>query len=229
MARNGRRTTVGYARVDLIRIARRAPIGIKIVFVVLFAAFSAYFISGLVDDYKQHMLVRDHGTDTLATVTHKYISHGSRHNSYYFDYSFVAAQGSSPPNATSGDGAAKRYSGDSEDVRGSVFDAYDVGSKVRIRYATSDPGISFLHIDDYLDTKGFQTGEILDGFVFEAMSLLGAGILSLLAWAPWWFWARRKVDMAEQKERYLRHDRQVLESLTKYEPDLRQNRREDRS
>jgi hypothetical protein len=79
------------------------------------------------------MLVRDHGTDTLATITGKHVSHGKRSNSYNFEYTFFAAQGSSRSSAMTVGGAPKPFKGVSEDVQPSVFDAYGVGSKIRIR------------------------------------------------------------------------------------------------
>ena len=205
---------------DLLKMAVRAPIGVKITFSVVFVAIFAWFELGLVDDYKQHMLVRDHGTDQIATVTKKIISHGSRHNSYYFDYSFVPREISPQLSSIASGEAPKRFLRDSEDVRPSVFDSYDVGSKIRVRYATSEPNISFLHIDDCLETKCFQTGEIIDTPIFALGSLMAAVFLTFVIWLPRTIWFRAM----EIKERNLRYEREAIERLTKYEPDTRQSR-----
>jgi hypothetical protein len=212
-----------YQRTDPTRTTWHARLGLMVIFVILFTAISAYFTSSLVDDYKQHMLVRDHGADTFATITGKHISRGGRSTSYNLEYSFVAPQGSSRANAAAVNGALKPISSVSEDVRRSVFDAYDVGSKIRIRYATSQPSINFLHIDDDLDTKGFQTGEIFDGIIFVAISFIAAAPLALLAWIPWLIW----LGIRQKEERKLRYEREAPEIFTKYEPNLGRARRED--
>jgi hypothetical protein len=201
-------------RVDLTRTSRPPPLGLLVTFVILLATFSTYFTSSMVDEYNRHMLVRDHGADTLATITQKHISHG-RSNSYYFEYSFVAAQGSSSSNTMTAEGAPKTYPGVSEDVPPSVFDNYSVGSKIKIRYSTDHPEISFLHIDDYLEAKRFQSSEIVSGVIMVSVSFMAAIILTLLASIPWLIWR----GMKREKELNRLHDLKVLGSPTECEPE----------
>jgi hypothetical protein len=205
--------------------AGRVPLGLMIIFVILFAGISSYFISSQVDDYKQHMLVRDHGTDTLASITGKNVSYNRGRTAHYLEYSSVPLQVSSRSNPMTVRGAFKTFSGESDDVDRPMFNAYPVGSKIRIRYATNDPDISFLHVDDYLDAKRFLTNEIIVGCIFEVASFFAAVFLSMLAWSPVLLWR----GFREEKERKVQHDRRVLEGLTKYEPDPRRSRREDLS